>query len=183
MTAQRMTPVLVLTGPVGVGKTTVARALSELLAHADIAHAVIDLDELRWCYPSPVNDPFQIKLGLQNLAVVWASYRAAGAERLILVDIVETPATLDGYLAALPNANLVVVRLHAPVPTLLHRLEGREVGASLIWHQERAAELTTLMECAQVEDLLVDTENTGVLDIAKDILAQTGWVRPSFIDE
>jgi predicted ATPase len=65
-----------LTGPVGVGKTTIATELSELLGQIRQAHALlvqparsaIDLDWLRWCYPSPVGDPFQLALGLQNLA-------------------------------------------------------------------------------------------------------------------
>ena len=75
MPSQKL-PVLVITGPVGVGKTTVAAALSELLGQADLAHAVIDLDWLRWCYPSPANDPFHLELGIQNLAAVWSHYQA-----------------------------------------------------------------------------------------------------------
>ncbi len=69
-TPSQKIPVLVITGPVGVGKTTVAAALSELLAQARLAHAVIDLDWLRWCYPSPAHDPFQLELGIHNLTVV-----------------------------------------------------------------------------------------------------------------
>jgi adenylylsulfate kinase len=42
-------PVLVITGQVGVGKTTVAASLSELLSQSALPHALIDLDWLRWC--------------------------------------------------------------------------------------------------------------------------------------
>ena len=35
--------VLVISGPVGVGKTTVAAAISELLAEHNCLHAVVDL--------------------------------------------------------------------------------------------------------------------------------------------
>jgi energy-coupling factor transporter ATP-binding protein EcfA2 len=169
-------PMLVITGPVGVGKTTVAAALSELLSQADLAHALIDLDWLRWCYPSPADDPFQLTLGIQNLAAVWSHEQAAGAARLILVDVVETRATLDSYQAAIPHAERLLVRLHADLATLRQRLEGREVGASLAWHQQRAAELTTLMERARLEDLLVDTMDRSALDIAGEIIARTGWI-------
>jgi len=169
-------PVLVITGPVGVGKTSVATALSELLVQAEMAHAVIDLDWLRCCYPSPADDPFQLRLGVQNLAGVWSRYQVAGAARLILVDIVERRATLDSYQAAIPHAEILVVRLHADLITLGLRLEGREVGASLAWHQQRAAELTALMEQAQLEDLLVDTMDRSALDIAREVAARTQWI-------
>ena len=168
-------PVLVVTGPVGVGKTTVAAALSELLQRTRIPHAVIDMDALRWCSPSPAHDPFHTALGLQNLAAVWPNYRAAGAERLILVDIVESREEVGRYEEAVPGTGIVVVRLRALVPTIWHRLEGREVGEGLAWHRRRAVELVTQMEDAQVEDLLVDTDGRTVADIVQEILFRTNW--------
>jgi adenylylsulfate kinase len=175
MPSQKL-PVLIITGPVGVGKTTVAAALSELLGQAALPHALIDLDWLRWCYPSPADDPFQLTLGIQNLTAVWSHYQAAGAARLILVDVVETRATLESYRAAIPHAETLLVRLHADLLTLRQRLAGREVGASLAWHQQRTAELTTLMEEARLEDLLVDTMDRSALDIAQEILAHIKWL-------
>jgi adenylylsulfate kinase len=169
-------PVLIVTGPVGVGKTTVAAALSELLQRAEIPHAVIDMDALRWCSPSPAYDPFHTALGLQNLAAVWPNYQAVGAGRLILVDIVESREDVGRYAEAVPGAGIVVVRLRAPVPTIWHRLEGREVGEGLVWHRRRAVELVTQMEDAQVEDLLVDTDGRTVVDIAQDVLLRTNWI-------
>ncbi len=168
-------PVLAITGPVGVGKTTVAGSISELLGSAGLAHAFVDLDWLRWCYPSPTHDPFHMALGRRNLAAVWANYRAAGAERLILVDIVESRDEVARYEAAVPGAAIVVVRLQAALPTILRRLEGREAGASLAWHQQRAAELAAQMERDKVEDLLVDTEGKVAADIAREIVVRSGW--------
>jgi adenylylsulfate kinase-like enzyme len=49
-------PVLLVTTPVGVGKTTVALEASDVLEATGVAHAVIDVDALSWCYPTP--DPF-----------------------------------------------------------------------------------------------------------------------------
>ena len=168
-------PVLVITGPVGVGKTTVAGAISELLGDAGLAHALVDLDWLRWSYPGPAHDPFHMALGRRNLAAVWGNYRAAGAQRLILVDIVESREEVARYRAAIPGAAIVVVRLQAALPTILRRLEGREAGASLAWHQQRAAELATQMERDRVEDLLVDTEGKVAAGIAREIVVHTGW--------
>jgi chloramphenicol 3-O-phosphotransferase len=169
-------PVLVITGPVGVGKTTVAAAVDELLGAAGVAHALVDLDWLRWCSPSPADDPFHIALGLRNLAAVWAGYRAAGAGRLILVDVVEARADLDGYRAAVPGAGILVVRLRAALPTIQQRLQGRETGASLEWYHSRAAVLASQMDRDQVEDLLVDTEGRTPQEIAAEIVARTGFI-------
>jgi len=72
-------PVIVVTGPVGVGKSSVAAAMSQLLDQTGMPHALIDLDALRWCHPSPAHDPFHIALGLRNLAAVWTNYHAANA--------------------------------------------------------------------------------------------------------
>ena len=114
-------------------------------------------------------------LGRRILAAVWGNYRAAGAQRLILVDIVELREEVARYEAAVPGTAIVVVRLQAALPTILRRLEGREAGASLAWHQQRAAELATQMERDQVEDLLVDTEGKAAAGIAREIVTRTGW--------
>lgn len=106
-------PVLVVTGPVGVGKTTVALAASELLDQRGISHALVDADWLRWRYPRSSHDPFETALGLRNLAAVWANYRAAGAGRLILADVMESREAVTAYLSAVPGAEVVVVRLCA----------------------------------------------------------------------
>jgi adenylylsulfate kinase len=171
------THVLVLTGPVGVGKTAVASALSGLLEQTGIPHALIDMDWLRWCYPTPSDDPFHMALGLRNLAMVWGNYRAVGARWLILVDIVETREALAEYHAAIPDASIIVVRLQATLPTILHRLRRRETGASLTWHEQRADELARLMAEQAVEDLLVQTEAKTVEEIAREVLTRTGWAR------
>lgn len=167
--------VLVLTGPVGAGKTTVAIAISEILDKADVAHGFIDVDAIRWCHPSPPHDPFNMKLGLRNLAAVAANYRDAGAERLILSDVVETQEDKSNLAAALPDAVMKVVRLKAEIPTLHQRLEKRETGESLEWHKHRAIELTELMERNSVEDLLIDTEGKTPEEIAREILSGAGW--------
>ena len=59
--------VLLVTGPVGVGKSSVASEVSELLDQAGVAHALVDVDSLRWCYPRRSSDPFRIELAMNNL--------------------------------------------------------------------------------------------------------------------
>ena len=44
-------PMMIVTGPVGVGKTTVASEIGLLLIKANVPNAVIDFDWLSACYP------------------------------------------------------------------------------------------------------------------------------------
>src|SRR6476646_9788147 len=97
-------PALLITGPVGVGKTTVSFEVSDLLKAVPVAHALVDVDSLRWCYPAPSGDRFNVALAMRNLTAVWANFRAAGAERLILADVLEAREDLDHYRAAVPGA-------------------------------------------------------------------------------
>jgi hypothetical protein len=171
-------PVLVLTGPVGVGKSTVAEEISDILRARRIAHALVDMDYLRRCYPRPEGDPHHTALGLRNLAAVWANYKEAGAERLIIVDIVETRLSIAGYRSAVPGADILVVRLNASLPAIHRRLEGRDTGESLRWHLHRAGELLRHWQEQPVEDLLIETEGKEVGDVAREVLARTGWAAP-----
>ena len=169
-------PVLIITGPTGVGKTSVAAACADLLERRGLSHVFVDMDALRWCFPRHADDPFHMQLGFQNLAVVWANSQAAGAARVILADIVETQAQRDAYRAAIPGAQITVVRLRASIAVIHARLAGREQGESLRWHQARAIELQEQWERAPVEDYVIDTGGREIADIACDILARIGWV-------
>jgi hypothetical protein len=165
-------PVLVITGPVGVGKSTTGHAVSECLDERGVAHALIDMDLLRWCHPSPAGDPFHVRLGLRNLAAVWSQNQAAGASQLILVDVVEKREAVAEYRAAIPGALVQVVRLRAPLATIRQRLEGRETGSSLPWYLHRAAELDELMDVERVGDIQVDSEGKTVEQVAREVLAR-----------
>jgi hypothetical protein len=168
-------PVLLLTGPVGVGKTTVALEASDLLEAAGVPHAVIDVDALSWCYPTPVDDRFNDRLALRNLRCVWANFAATGAARLILARVVETRDELGAFREAVPGAELTVVRLRASNETLVRRVAGRELGSHREWSLKRAVELATLMDDRGVEDHLVETDGRTVGDVAAEVLRRADW--------
>ena len=71
-------PLLVISGSMGAGKTTVLYEASDLLPEVGIAHAAIDLDCLAVLHPQ--RNPHGQRLAFANLAVVWPNYAAAGAE-------------------------------------------------------------------------------------------------------
>lgn len=89
-------PVLIIPGPPGAGKTTIAFAVSDRPQGAGSPHAVVDLDALGWCYPRPEDDPFHMDLRLTNLSAVWANHHAAGARRLVVATVVETADDASG---------------------------------------------------------------------------------------
>ncbi|HEX6799640.1 MAG TPA: hypothetical protein VF116_18170 [Ktedonobacterales bacterium] len=168
-------PVMLVTGPVGVGKTTVAGEVSALLERVGVPHAFVDVDSLRWFYPSPPGDRFRTALAMRNLAAVWANFQAAGAERLVLADVVESRDELDRYRATVPAAQITVVRLRAAVETLAARVGEREQGSGRDWHLARAAELAAQMDRDAVEDVLIETDGRPVTAIAREALARCGW--------
>ena len=107
-------PVLLLTGPSGVGKTTVAYEVSAMLAARDVAHALIDTDNLDHIHPPPADDPTKGRLTAANLAAVWANLSRAGARRLILTGVVEDlEAELRLLGPAVPEGQWTVVLLRA----------------------------------------------------------------------
>src|ERR1700738_3945580 len=78
-------PVLVITGPVGVGKSTIANEAAWLLRQADIPHALVELERSEQCGPVPADDLWNERVSHRNLACMWANFRQAGADRLIFV--------------------------------------------------------------------------------------------------
>lgn len=169
---------LLITGPVGIGKTTVAEAVGELLVAANRPHAVLDLDAVRRCRPAPAGDPFHAALGLRNLACVAANYRAAGAERLVLAGVIENRDERFRHAEAV-GGELVVCLLTATESVVRDRLrrrhaDDRDQGESLRWHLARAPELTRILDHADLADATIDA-TAPAQDVAAAVLSAVGW--------
>jgi len=170
MTTESVIPVIVITGTVGVGKSTVLRAVSEALEARGIRHAGIDQDYLRWVFPALEGDRFAAQLGLRNLAAIWPNLREVGLGCVLVADVVEHPSQAAQYERAMPGTTVTVVRLIVPMPLILRRLEGRETGESLAWSQHRAPELHGIQERAGVGDLVIDMGERAPREIAGEIV-------------
>lgn len=176
MAAMRV-PVLLITGPVGVGKSSALGELEDLLQAAGMRFAAVELDALSYCHPpAPGDDRFRTDLTFRNLAALWRNFRAAGAERLVLSRVVESREELARYRKAVPGAEITVVRLRASVATLRQRVARREIGLGRTWHTRRAAELARAMDRARLEHVLVETDGRTVNAIAREVLDRTGWL-------
>jgi len=168
-------PVLVITGPVGVGKSTIANEAAWLLRQADVPHALVDLDRIEQCWPVPADDPWNERVSHRNLACMWANFRQAGADRLILVRVLEARSLLRRVAQAVPGAQITVVRLRASLSVLHERIRSRE-ASDPSWFLGGATLTAEVFERAQVEDHLVDNENRPVTVVAQEVLHRVAWL-------
>ena len=168
-----MTQVLAISGPAGVGKSTVAYEASAQLKRAGVAHAVIDTDALDDIFPVPDD---LARLSERNLAAVWASFVEHGANRLILTGVyLHRPAELEWIRRAVPNADVTLVQLTASDATLAERVRRREIGTGGDAQLERTRRQLGEME-ADAGVHLISTDGRSVEEVARVVLELAGWV-------
>lgn len=173
-------PTLLITGTVGVGKSTVAAEMNDVLADLKVPNAAVDLDALGWQWPSTSN--WNSDLIFKNLASLWPNYRAHGATRLILAGVLEDRAELVRYRAAVPGVEITVCRLIAPEAVRVDRLLGRmPPGPSRDWHLSRTVELESTLNRLAGEDFAVENDRP-VREVALEVLVRAGWVPPEDAD-
>lgn len=167
---------LLVTGTVGVGKTSVADAMGDLLCEAGVPHAVIDLDRLCQSWPAPPDDRFHFRLLLRNLRCVARNYVDTGATRLVLAGVAENRAQRERYAEAV-DAELNVCRLRLPLATVRERLAARHHGApgELRWHLDRSGELDGVLDEAAVADFTVDATGRSAEATARAVLDTAAW--------
>ncbi|MFJ2744261.1 AAA family ATPase [Streptomyces sp. NPDC087440] len=168
---------LLINGTVGVGKTTVAENLGDLLADAGVPHAVRDLDRLCQSWPAPPDDRFNAALTARNLRSVAGNCLAVGAERLILAGVAESREDRTRYAEAV-GVDLTVCRLRVDLPVNHRRLAHRHTDdpASLDWHLARAGELAAILDRAAVDDFTVDATTLTARDVAAEVARKAGWL-------
>jgi chloramphenicol 3-O-phosphotransferase len=170
-------PVLIISGPVGVGKTTVAYEMFDQLAAAAVSHGVVDLDRLAVCWPwDTVNDPFNERLMMANLAAVWSNYSRQGVTRLVVPYVVEDRLTVVvSVRRAVPGADVTICGLVASDDTLRARVAKRESGSSAAKLTRRSLELSMILRESASQDFTVATDGRTVADIAREIIERLGW--------
>lgn len=166
---------VLLNGSVGAGKTTVANAMWQHLSAAGIPGAVIDLDQLRSCWPAPADDPFNNEIMYENLAAVAATYHRHGRTTLVLAGVVESGSERGSYHRA-TGVEPTLVRLTASVAELQRRVTLRSATpAERDWHVARAPQLHAILERAALDDHVVVNDGVDPDEVAARVIALLGW--------
>jgi hypothetical protein len=167
---------LLITGTVGVGKTTVADAVGYLLREAAVPTAVVDIDWLRHAWPAPPDDRFNMGLAMRNLQAVSANFFAAGATRVVMAGVVESAADRASHAQAV-GVPMTVCRLRADLDLVRTRLARRHEHHDSMreWYLRRCVELDAIMDTAAVADWVVDVTSAPPSVAAAAVLRQVGW--------
>jgi len=181
---QHQVRILLVTGPAGVGKSTVCWEMAAQLAIARVAHAVIETDELDRVFPRPSAEdlerlcPGMLDISSINLAAIWSTYRALGHSRLIMTGVMMHPEYDRRWIAmAIPDAQITIIRLRAAESTLLARLARREVGSDREEQVQRTLRQARRMAGEPTDGLLlVATDGTSPPELARTILHAAGWL-------
>ena len=178
------TRILLITGPAGVGKSTLCWEVSARLAGAGLAHAVIETDELDRVFPLPTPReleslrPGTTDVSVINLAALWSTYRALGHSRLVMSGVMVRPEADRRWIAdAIPGADIAIVRLQASDATLLSRLDRREVGSGREDQIRRSLHQAEQMAGEPPDGLiLVPADDATPTDLADHVLRAIGWL-------
>ncbi|HYH13481.1 MAG TPA: adenylyl-sulfate kinase [Thermomicrobiales bacterium] len=164
---------LLIAGRSGVGKSTVSYEVSELLRQHDVAHALVDGDNLDAVHPSVEGS----SLAEANLRAIWSNYRALGHDRMIYVNTVSVLESEMIRRAIGKDAEISGILLTASDDTAGERLRTREIGSTLDVHIERSAAAAGFLEDAAPDWVhRVPTDGRSVTEIAASILRLTGWL-------
>jgi adenylylsulfate kinase len=166
---------LLLTGPVGAGKTTLAVEIGEILREAGQAHAVIELDWLAWCEPPAGSSETRRQLVLENLAATLRNYEAAEIRRFVLAGSIVSSEHLAAIRSTLDGIPLEVVRISAPPDVLVERAEKRDAGRKTLESTDQASAFAATVSAAVPDCVEVENDSADISSTARRVMAQTSW--------
>jgi hypothetical protein len=171
-----MESLLIITGTMGAGKTSVLGESSDILALRGIAHAAINLDTLGLAHiPSQHSDGVMYR----NLQSVCENYSSLGVRRLLLARAIENSEELELCSRIVSATNTVICRLTASIEAMEQRVKQRESGVSRGEYIARVAKLSTILDSARLENFTIANENRQLTEVAHELLVKAGWISNS----
>lgn len=159
--------VLWLFGPPGVGKSTTAWEVLNVLCGEGTAAAYVDIDQLAMVYPAPDDDPYAERLAGGALAAVAAVHQRRGADCLVVSGVLN-PDLMSFYVDALAAFELSMVRLTVDRVELRARMDARGVDDAG-W--EEVLEDVQVFDDAALETPVVVAGGASPREVARHVLA------------
>jgi predicted ABC-type ATPase len=162
-----------ITGPAGVGKSTVSWQLFTELASSWGRAAFADADQLCMCYPAPPDDPGRDRIRARNTSAVIGNYQAAGARCVIVNGVVDPVLGVQRDL--IEQATVLVCRLRADPDEVVRRLAGRDQrgGGDPQDVMRQVAGDCDRMDASAFADVCVETTGVPVAQVAQ--LVRDRW--------
>jgi hypothetical protein len=161
-----------LTGMFGVGKSTIAAEMADLLEDAGVPYAALDLDWLTWCNVGDGDRASEHAMLLHNLEAVVANYRAGGVRYFVLARWIRNRDELAGLIATMAMP-LHTVELVVPLDEITRRVgtdptAGRldDLAESVAWVEDGGG--------VGFAEYTVDNDRP-VREVAADILRRLDW--------
>lgn len=165
---------LIITGTMGAGRTSILAEASDILELRDINHAAVDLDALGFAHvPSTTSNN---DLMYRNLQSVCKNYASLGVRRLLLARAIESRSELERCRSVVSATHTVICRLTASVEAMQQRVQMRESGVSQREYVARVAKLNVILDRARLEDFTITNENRPITEVAHEMLVEARWI-------
>lgn len=122
--------VALITGPAGVGKSTIGLRFYLQCLDAGLTAGYVDLRQIGFLQPAAACDPGNHRLKARNLTAIWRTYQAAGATHLVATGVIASQADLRLYAGQLIGADVALARLRVGSDVLRRRIMSRGAGGS-----------------------------------------------------
>jgi hypothetical protein len=163
---------VLLTGLFGVGKSTIAAEMAEILEDGGVPYAALDLDWLTWCNVGDGDRASEHAMLLRNLGAVVANYGVAGVRYFVLARWIRVRDELAGLVTTMAMP-VHTVELTVPLDEITRRLvtdptAGRrtDLAESVAWVENGRG--------VGLAEYTVENDRP-VRDVASDILRWLAW--------
>lgn len=168
--------VLFLNGGYGVGKSSALDHIGDLLAETGSPFSLMDIDWFHRSWPSAASDPENVLTEAENMAAVWRNYQRAGPRQLVVAGVITSGSDRDRYADTfgLPVRSARLTASEAVIDARLRRRYSEDQASSLKWHLDRHAHLTHRQAWADLDELVIHTDELNPRAVAAAVLVHFG---------